>query len=89
MPNVSAKLTEAATFNPLPGRLVTFRAGSSVICSAITDSDGVAACGGLAEDLTAVLNLGYDAVNSPATPTTAAPSRTDALLTIGTTALPD
>jgi hypothetical protein len=88
VPNVTAKLTEAATFNPIPGRLVTFRAGSSVICSALTDSDGVAACGGVAEFLTAVLNLGYSA-DFAGDPNYTGSTTRGALLTIGTTALPD
>jgi hypothetical protein len=88
VPNLSAKLTEAATFNPVPGRLVTFRAGSSVICSALTDSDGVATCGGLAEFLTAVLNLGYTG-DFAGDPSYTASAVHGSLLTIGTTALPD
>jgi hypothetical protein len=67
VPNLNGKLTETGTSNPIPGRVVVMHAGSasgSVICSAVTDADGVATCGGIVEDVTAILSLGYTAVFS-------------------------
>jgi hypothetical protein len=62
--NLTAKLTETATSNPLAGRTMSMHAGDAtgdVICTAITDADGQATCGGLVEDLTAILALGWTA----------------------------
>jgi hypothetical protein len=58
--NLTGKLTETASHNPIEGRTVAFSSGGSVICTALTDADGVATCGGLVEDLTAILGLGID-----------------------------
>ena len=67
VPNLNGKVTETGTSNPLAGVAVAMHAGDAsgaVICSAITDADGVATCGGVVEDITAVLALGYTAVFS-------------------------
>lgn len=45
----------------LPGREITFSVGGQVICTAITDADGVARCGGSAPIVPILLNLGYTA----------------------------
>ncbi len=43
-PNVSARLTLGSDGQPLEGNRVSFRSGSTVLCSAVTDADGVATC---------------------------------------------
>lgn len=57
---VGARLTETATGTPIPGRTITFAAGSGFLCQAVTDANGVAECGfSLTGVLAGVLNLGY------------------------------
>ncbi len=59
-PAFSATLTDTAG-GPTPGRLVEFSVGSTVRCTAITNENGVARCGTLADALAATLALGYTA----------------------------
>ncbi len=45
VPNLNGKVTEASTSNPIAGVTVDMHAGDAsgdVICSAVTDADGVA-----------------------------------------------
>lgn len=56
---VSATLTRTATGAPLAGQTLTFKAGSSVLCTAQTNSTGTASCSTLAATLAATLHLGY------------------------------
>ncbi|MBW4717799.1 hypothetical protein [Saccharothrix obliqua] len=58
-PSLAATLTDTTAGRPVPGRAVTFAAGSRALCTAVTGADGVAACGGAAEGLAAL--LGYSA----------------------------
>ncbi|HZN15819.1 MAG TPA: hypothetical protein VFB78_16240 [Acidimicrobiales bacterium] len=62
--NLTAKLTETATVFPISSRTLSMHAGDAsgaVICTAVTDADGQATCGGLVEDLTAILAFGWSA----------------------------
>lgn len=71
-PDLSATLVEAGDATPVEGRTVRFYAtGDGVsdlllperlICTAVTDADGRAACGGVLEEAYATSGLGYDAV---------------------------
>ncbi|MFC0438225.1 hypothetical protein [Kutzneria buriramensis] len=56
-PALSATLTDTVYNHPVPGRTVAFSANGKVLCQAVTDANGVAACGGTAEGLAAA--LGY------------------------------
>jgi hypothetical protein len=56
---VSATLVRSDTLAPLPGQTLTFTAGGSVLCTAVTDSSGKAGCTSVIAVLTALLNLGY------------------------------
>jgi hypothetical protein len=58
-PAVSATLTDTRYGRPVPGRTVTFTAGSRTLCAGVTNANGVASCGGLSEGLAAL--LGYSA----------------------------
>jgi hypothetical protein len=58
-PSLSARLTDTAHGHPVPGRTMTFSAGGSVLCTAVSGADGVAGCGGTAEALAAA--FGYSA----------------------------
>ena len=60
-PQLSATLTLASTGAPVAGAEIVFSVGMQVVCTAITDANGYAACGGVAEGAAAVLNLGYTA----------------------------
>lgn len=66
-PNLSSTLTDGETGEPLAGREITFYATSiltttrAAICTATTGSDGIASCGGVSEELAAILGLGYEA----------------------------
>jgi Tol biopolymer transport system component len=55
-----ARLT-TADGSPLTLRRITFSVGSTVACTATTNLDGVAVCGGTAESISAIANLGYTA----------------------------
>ncbi|MDF1693644.1 MAG: Ig-like domain-containing protein [Zhongshania sp.] len=47
---------------PLEGQTIVFSAGATTVCSAITDANGLAGCGGfIRSTLSSVLNLGYTA----------------------------
>lgn len=66
-PNLSARLTEASTSSPIAGRTIDFYAtdptgARALVCSATTDADGLAACGGAPGEAAAVLGRGYEAV---------------------------
>jgi hypothetical protein len=69
---VSATLTRTDTNAPLAGQRITFKAGSTTICTATTNSGGTASCSGLGALLAITLNGGYTA--SFAGTTTYAPS---------------
>lgn len=56
-PSLSATLTDTAYNHPVPGRTVSFTANGNTLCTAVTNANGVAACGGTAEGLAAA--LGY------------------------------
>jgi len=56
-PSLSATLTDTVYNHPVPGRTVSFSANGNTLCTAVTDANGVAACGGTAEGLAAA--LGY------------------------------
>lgn len=67
LPNVSAVLVDGAG-NPIQGREIIFTEADFLlgdptleICRAVTDSTGLASCGGLAEEIAAVLGVGYEA----------------------------
>lgn len=60
LPAVRARLVVTETAVPLPGRTVTFTAGTVALCTATTDANGYARCD-LAALLTALLRLGYQA----------------------------
>lgn len=60
-PVFSATVTDTAHNRRLAGRTVSFKVGSTVRCSAVTDANGVARCGTLADRLAAILGLGYTA----------------------------
>ena len=57
--NLNGTLTTAA--GPLSGETVTFKAGSTVICSAVTNVNGTASCNGIGSLLSIVLSFGYTA----------------------------
>jgi hypothetical protein len=58
---LSARLTTTAG-NPVQGEPVAFTAGGHAVCTAVTDANGDAACGGLLTGvLRSVLSLGYTA----------------------------
>jgi hypothetical protein len=65
----TARMTTSAG-QPIAGRTLTFRTGTALVCSAVTNAEGVATCGGIQGALAAVPN-GYtasfagDAVFSP------------------------
>jgi hypothetical protein len=58
----TARLTVAGSGVPIPGRLVTFTAGSTFLCTGITDLNGVASCSAnlLTSVVTTLLSLGVD-----------------------------
>jgi hypothetical protein len=58
-PALSATLTDTVYNHPAPGRTVSFSANGNTLCTAVTDANGVAACGGTAEGLAAA--MGYSA----------------------------
>ena len=61
-PNLSATLTAGSSATPLVGQPVTFTVGTSVVCTAKTDTKGTATCSGsLSSILGTILNLGYNA----------------------------
>jgi hypothetical protein len=62
LPVFKAHLTRTDTGAPVVGRTVSFVAGGRVQCTAVTDSGGLAQCGGLISSLVAIVGLGYDAV---------------------------
>lgn len=78
---LSATLT-TATGAPVSGRLVTFRVGSSVLCTATTDAKGVATCSGRQGVLVALLAVGYTATFAGDTAHAGSTAR-GALVTIG------
>ncbi|MFI9381840.1 Ig-like domain-containing protein [Kutzneria sp. NPDC052558] len=56
-PALSATLTDTVYNHPVPGRTVSFSVNGNTLCTATTDANGVAACGGTTEGLAAA--LGY------------------------------
>jgi hypothetical protein len=58
---LSATLTSTVTGKPVPGKLVTMRAGGTVVCQAVTNASGTATCSGTGSVPTIVLNGGYTA----------------------------
>jgi hypothetical protein len=77
--NLSATLTRAGDGAPLAGQTIRFTAGGTYLCSATTNSSGVATCSGLAGLLAIMLNGGYTA-SFAGTPSYAASSARGALL---------
>jgi len=60
----TARLTDAATGDPLVGFTVSFYYLNQVLppfCSAVTNAVGVATCGGVREQIGVIQNRGYDA----------------------------
>jgi hypothetical protein len=58
--NLNAHLTSTDGV-PLAAKTIAFSAGSTAVCSAVTNANGDAACNGQASALNVVLALGYDA----------------------------
>lgn len=59
---LSASLTNPIDHQGIPGEPIVFKVGNTVVCTAVTDANGVAACNGnLVATLTSVLGLGYTA----------------------------
>lgn len=58
---LSATLTRSDTASPLAGQQIKFSAGSTPLCSATTDSQGVATCAALAEAPAILSGQGYTA----------------------------
>lgn len=58
---LEATLTRADNGRAVLGGTVTFSAGGTTICSALTDPDGVASCGGLNQAAAVLLAGGYTA----------------------------
>jgi outer membrane protein assembly factor BamB len=61
-PDLKAELSTAVGDAPIEGRTVTFFAGGTEICSAVTDDEGEASCSGVVQGTQAVLAGGYSAV---------------------------
>jgi hypothetical protein len=80
-PTLRGTLTRADTGAPLPGRVLTFRTGSTVRCTAVTDATGTARCGPIL-NLAAVLSLGYDVTYDGDADFTAAAAHGPLLLTL-------
>jgi hypothetical protein len=59
--NLSATLTRGDTGAPIAGQKVTMTAGGTFLCSATTDSAGMATCDGVLGVLAILLNGGYTA----------------------------
>jgi len=59
--NLSATLTRTDTGAPVPGQTITMTAGGTFLCSATTNSAGVATCNGVAGVLAILLKGGYTA----------------------------
>lgn len=59
-PALRATLVRTDTGAPLPGRTIAFSTGGQPLCTATTNSVGVASCGARVSIAT-ILNLGYDA----------------------------
>ncbi len=59
-PNLTATLTSQGS--PVGGKLVSMKAGTAVVCSAVTNASGVASCGGVVQELKVILKTGYTAV---------------------------
>lgn len=53
--------TQSSAAEPAAGHVITFKAGSTVICTAVTGANGTASCNGLASVLSIVLADGYSA----------------------------
>ena len=61
-PSLSARLTVTAGGAPVPGETISFRVGHALVCTAVTNANGVASCNGSVGGLLSlILNLGYDA----------------------------
>lgn len=56
-----ATLTDTATRKPLPGRTISFTVLGQPLCTAVTDSRGIARCRGLTSLIQVVLAGGYEA----------------------------
>ncbi|WP_344188142.1 IPT/TIG domain-containing protein [Acrocarpospora corrugata] len=57
----SATLTDTTTSQPLAGQSVSFKVGTRTVCTATTNSSGVASCYGLVPLATILLHLSYTA----------------------------
>ncbi|MFB7945358.1 hypothetical protein ACFC6L_10590 [Kitasatospora phosalacinea] len=71
---LSVVLTDATAHRPVPGVAVTFKVGSTAVCTATTRADGTAACSGLVPVVSVLLGLGCTAAysSSPSLEPTAA-----------------
>ncbi|MEU9048669.1 MULTISPECIES: IPT/TIG domain-containing protein [unclassified Kitasatospora] len=79
--NLSATLTDTTTGKPVPGATVTFKVGSTTVCTATTDAAGTATCTGPCPVVTVLLNLGYTATYN-GSPTQEAATATAGLIRI-------
>ncbi|HJP66266.1 MAG TPA: Ig-like domain-containing protein, partial [Actinomycetota bacterium] len=86
-PNLTGTLTVMETGAPLPGKLITFKVDNRTVCTAVTDGDGVATCGGVLKATSAVLNLGYRAIFA-ADADYVGSSDTGSLIQVGSIGLP-
>ncbi len=59
-PNLEAQLTTSSGA-PLSGQTITFTTKAGPACSAQTNANGVASCGGVTQEIQAILGLGYTA----------------------------
>lgn len=71
-PPLTAKLTDLDTGMPLAGQVVVFQTGSTLLCTATTNAQGIAVCYNLFSPWLLLLNNGYtvsyagDATHQPA-----------------------
>nr|WP_223243502.1 YncE family protein [Streptomyces sp. CBMA123] len=79
--NLSATLTDTITGKPVPGAAITFKVGSTTVCTATTNAAGTATCTGPCPVVTVLLNLGYTATYS-GSPALEAASATAGLIRI-------
>lgn len=80
--NLSATLTDTTTGKPVPGATITFKVGTTTVCTATTNAAGTATCTGACPVLTVLLNLGYTATYS-GTPALEPATATAGLISIG------
>ena len=84
----TAKLEALDPVEPLAGKQVTFKVGSTVLCSATSAADGSARCSGALPLLQSVLALGKYSASFAGDSRYKASSATGSLLTVGTARIP-